>query len=176
MDLGRPIDDADISEMREVDLMHECVGLRYSVDDDGLVEQPDPSGLITKEVIAGRLRARAQFWAELDADAEVMDIVRNGYKIPFNCDRRDVPRFEASGNGKGCNQYHNWLSKAIVDMETVGAVREVVDPPHIIARVDVVPKTTPGKFRLVVDLRCLNDYVQRRLFGYETLSTFRDMI
>jgi hypothetical protein len=31
VDLGRPIDDADMSEMLEVDLMRECVGLRVSL-------------------------------------------------------------------------------------------------------------------------------------------------
>mmetsp|Transcript_16826 Transcript_16826/g.58554 ORF Transcript_16826/g.58554 Transcript_16826/m.58554 type:complete len:455 (-) Transcript_16826:898-2262(-) len=105
-----------------------------------------------------------------------MDILAHGYPIPFIGSRYDVPRSRARRNGPGCDQYANWLRGAIDDMVRVGAVRQVPVAPWVISAVNVIPKSTPGKFRLIVDLRKLNFYVARRAFKYETLATFRDMI
>jgi len=103
-------------------------------------------------------------------------MVESGYEIPFNVARSKVPSFHAAGNGIGCTLHDPWLRTVMVEAVAVGAVSPVDKPPHVVARVDVIPKSTLGKFRIIVDLRCLNDYVLRRLFKYETLSSFRSSI
>jgi len=54
----------------------------------------------------------------------------------------------------------------------------VHDRPHVVALCNVIPKPNrPGKFRLIVDLRCLNQHVQHRSFKYIThANTYRDLI
>mmetsp|Transcript_8328 Transcript_8328/g.29419 ORF Transcript_8328/g.29419 Transcript_8328/m.29419 type:complete len:168 (-) Transcript_8328:3139-3642(-) len=112
----------------------------------------------------------------MGANEEVMKMVEDGYEIPFSCDRADVPTFHAASNGIGCNHYDAWLRTAIAEAVAVGAVSEVAQRPHVVARVDVIPKSTPGKYRIIVDLRCLNDRVLRRLFKYEHFGSFRSSI
>jgi hypothetical protein len=112
----------------------------------------------------------------MGANEEVMKMVEGGYEIPFSCDRADVPTFHAASNGIGCNHYDAWLRTAIAEAVAVGAVSEVAQRPHVVARVDVIPKSTPGKYRIIVDLRCLNDRVLRRLFKYEHFGSFRSSI
>jgi hypothetical protein len=167
-----PLD--DVGPPIEVDLMNAITGFGPEVDDDGNPEERLPSSSSVR--FSGRLRSCASVWGGLGADGEVMDIVMSGYKIPFAVDRRDVPRFAASRNSSGCDEHKAWLLPHVALLEEVGAIRVVHEPPHIVASVNVVPKTTPGKFRLIVDLRCLNEYVLRRHFKYETLSSFRDRI
>ncbi|KAJ1448843.1 hypothetical protein M885DRAFT_623065 [Pelagophyceae sp. CCMP2097] len=52
----------------------------------------------------------------------------------------------------------------------MGAVSVVTECPHIVSRVDVIPKAKPGDCRIIVDLRCLNERVTQRGFSYETLG------
>lgn len=103
-------------------------------------------------------------------------MIEFGYELPFSCPRREVPRFAARRNKEGCDLYQHWLKPAIREMVAVGAVREVHEAPWIVASVDVVPKSVEGKYRLIVDLRCLNDYILRRGFKYESLGSFRHAI
>lgn len=142
----------------------------------GSLDPPPEEACMVRARIAGRLRACAPAWRAMGANEEVMRMVESGYTIPFIGDRDKVPSFHAKGNGVGCDVHDAWLRKAIAEAEAVGAVSKVDERPHVVARVDVIPKATPGKFRIIVDLRCLNDFVLRRLFKYETLGTFRSMI
>ena len=168
-----PFDDVD--PPIEVDLENAISGFGPEVDDvDGVPEQLLPSSATHR--FAGRLRKCVAAWKALDADEEVLRIVTSGYEIPFVVDRSEVPRFRAQSNGAGCFEHETWLRPHVTLLESVGAIRRVNWVPHVVAPVNVVPKTTPGKFRLIVDLRCLNEFVVRRRFSYETLATFRDRI
>jgi len=105
-----------------------------------------------------------------------MSIIERGYTIPFTCRRQDVPRYHAHQNGKGCLEHAEWLRQAIPELLEVGAIEAVPTRPHVVALVNVLPKSSPGKFRLIVDLRPLNYHVRERPFKYETHATFRDLI
>ena len=142
--------------------------------------EPTATVRVATQRIAGRLRACAAAWREMGADAEVMGWVEHGYRIPFAIDRDSVPPYSSSGNGSGCSLYKHWLHPAVAEMVAVGAVSLLAEgstPPRVVSRIDVVPKATPGKFRLILDLRIgVNQYVQRRPFKYETLGGFRSLI
>mmetsp|Transcript_18095 Transcript_18095/g.55390 ORF Transcript_18095/g.55390 Transcript_18095/m.55390 type:complete len:171 (+) Transcript_18095:422-934(+) len=105
-----------------------------------------------------------------------MRIVEYGYEIPFKCARSAIPRFFSPRNGDGCRTYEWWLRESIPELLAAGAIKAVAHRPHVVALVDVIPKSTPGKCRLIVDLRPLNEYVEERPFTYETHATFRDLI
>mmetsp|Transcript_18652 Transcript_18652/g.60272 ORF Transcript_18652/g.60272 Transcript_18652/m.60272 type:complete len:218 (-) Transcript_18652:2094-2747(-) len=106
----------------------------------------------------------------------MLRIVELGYQIPFSCPRSAVPRFFSPRNGEGCRTYESWLRQTVPELLAVGAIVPVRRRRHIVALVDVIPKSTPGKFRIIVDLRPLNEYVKVRPFTYETHATFRDLI
>jgi len=131
---------------------------------------------ISRSKIAGRLREHAAAWQQAGASAEVMKIITEGYRIPFSCDRGLVPTFRSPRNGLGCLEYKAWLVSTLPELIAVGAIREVAEQPHVTALVNVIPKATPGKYRLIVDLRPLNQFVLERSFSYETHSVFRDVL
>jgi hypothetical protein len=69
--------------------------------------------------------------------------------------------------------YESFLDVALPDMLKVGAIREVSSRPWGVSGIDVVPKATPGKFRLILDLRHLNTFVREFTFRMETLQRRR---
>ena len=126
--------------------------------------------------IAGRLRDHAPAWRSLGASPEVLDVVTNGYKIPFDCDERSIPRKIGTHNGRGCRDHGHWLLQTIPKMAAAGAIRRSASTPHIVSRVNVLEKSTPGKGRLTADLRFVDGFVTKTGFKYETFATFRDVI
>ena len=126
--------------------------------------------------IAGRLRAHAAAWRRYGASNETLRVVEYGYEIPFAEDRRGIPRYFAPRNGDGCRLYEAWLRSTLPELLAVGAIEEVPHAPHVVALVNVIPKSTAGKYRLIVDLRPLNKHVRERTFRYLTHATFRDVI
>ncbi|MEL6330933.1 MAG: reverse transcriptase domain-containing protein [Planctomycetota bacterium] len=105
-----------------------------------------------------------------------MSVIEHGYRIPFKGDPCEMPRYHAHRNGEGGTTYEPWLRDTLPELIAVGAVEPVTKRPHIVALVDVIPKSTAGKFRLIVDLRPLNKHVLEREFSYETHATFRDLL
>jgi hypothetical protein len=145
------------------------------VDRDVGVASSAPAGVAPTR-IAGRLRDHVAAWRSLGASAELLDVVTNGYEIPFDCDERSIPRRLDTHNGQGCRDYDRWLRRTVSEMVAAGAIRRSTSTPHIVSRVNVLEKSTPGKYRLIVDLRFLNGFVTKTVFKYETYATFRDVI
>ena len=70
-------------------------------------------------------------------------------------------------------------------MEVLGAVAVAESAPYCVARMNVTPKSTEDKFRIIADLRELNTHVRKTRelnthvrktkFHYETLASSRAM-
>ena len=117
-----------------------------------------------------RLRLHKAFWEEIGASDTVMRWIEAGYDIPF---AGIEPQPWSERNGRGAAMYESFLDVALPDMLKVGAIREVSSRPWGVSGIDVVPKATPGKFRLILDLRHLNTFVREFTFRMETLQRRR---
>ena len=84
--------------------------------------------------------------------------------MPFVCASADVPSYVAHSNGDGCPEHEVWLRAALADMIELGAAAIIAAMPHCVARVNAIPKATPGKFRITTDLRELNTHVHKTDF------------
>ena len=60
-------------------------------------------------------------------------------------------------------------------MAVAGAIRRSTSTPHIASRANVLEKSTPDEYPLIVDLRFLSGFVTKTAFKYETYFTFRDV-
>lgn len=117
-------------------------------------EVPLPEGpAIAGTVIRGRLRARYNAWREISANGQVLNWIRHGYRIPF--EGVPPPPYRCGRNHAGADTHRTWLEGAIRELVAVGAARRWTgaQPPRWVSPLNVVPKATAGKFRLILDLR-----------------------
>ena len=83
------------------------------------------------------------------------------------------------GNHKGALEpveHHKFLRAELRELLEMGAVRIVKEKPHLVSPFNVVPKATKGKFRLILDLRKLNEALREWKFKMETLQTHREIL
>ena len=63
------------------------------------------------------------------------------------------PRYHCQRNGKGASQYAAQLRKTLAEMETLGIIRKCDSAPHLVMPINLIAKSTPGKFRFLLDAR-----------------------
>ena len=76
----------------------------------------------------------------------------------------------AAKNLSGTVEHFEWFEGAVKELVDGGSVVECEEPPTLVSAVNVVPKSTPGKYRFTHDLRGLNLHLRRRRFRLETLD------
>ena len=112
------------------------------------------------------------FWTALGACPTVLRWISQGYDIPFLRGGGEPPPWEQH-NRKGAEEYAFFLEETLPELVRVGAVRPVAERPHGVSPLNVVPKSTEGKYRLILDLRFLNEHLAEFTFTMETLSRRR---
>ena len=91
-------------------------------------------------------------------DAELLRCgFESGFRIPFTGDRAS----RWAGNHKGIIRHHNIVMNKLMEEVTLGRVAgPFISPPLdnlIISPIGLVPKSTPGEFRLIFDLSYPSD-------------------
>ena len=120
--------------------------------------------------VAGRIHTAGQFWHNnLQASKFVTSIIDNGYRLPFE---RPCPPFYAKNNASSRN-HPDFVADAIQKLVKQKCVKEVAEMPYCCN-----PLTVAGgkKLRLVLDLRHVNEHIQKRKFRYENLKTLAKII
>lgn len=146
--------------------------------DDGVDNLPEEciTGLQvqTDTSLRGRLRSRLTEWKSIGCDKEVLDWLTHGYPLPF-MEGVTPEVWHCPKNHPGAYKHSDWLRGAIAELLTVHAVKEWTGPgkPTIVSPLNVVPKATKGKYRLILDLRPLNKYLTQTKFRMETLARSR---
>ena len=121
----------------------------------------------TESCVKGRLCSRLEFWEkELQSPKPVLNIVRQGYILPF----RSVPESRFFKNQSSALKHKEFVSQAVIDLVSYGCVVELKDPPFVCNPLLVVTSRS-GKKRLVVNLRYINQHLQIDKFKYEDMRT-----
>ena len=124
---------------------------------------------MSAELLPQRLRKRVEFWKEIGASEVVIRWIEEGYDIPC----RERPARWMQKNRKGAFEHAEFLDGYLPQLVAQGAVQELAERPWGVSPLNVVPKATPGKFRLILDLRELNKHLQEFTFNMETLHRRR---
>ena len=121
--------------------------------------------------VGARILHFAEAWESITQDQWVLQIVREGYVIPF----RHKPPLSLSPIP--FTSGHPALPQAIQALLEKGAVERVLQPdsPGFYSRIFLVPKKTGG-WRPVIDLSTLNSYIDVRSFKMETMASIRASI
>ena len=117
---------------------------------------------------AGKISSHYAAWQTLTSDAHILGIVKNGYKLeleslPFVCTQNQI-KFNATDN--------TIISKLIQNLKTKGVMEEVIstDKGEVISNIFVRPKSD-GDYRLILNLKKLNEHVEKIHFQMETLHS-----
>jgi Reverse transcriptase (RNA-dependent DNA polymerase) len=134
----------------------------------------------TKEVVVvGRLEKQAAEWRAIGAPSMVMGWIQHGVELHLEGQPvEDGRSFPLTTSQK------EWLDVEILRLLEVGAIEHLGPdqglmnkPPGVIlcAPVFLVPKKGPKKWRLVIDLRRLNEVLEDRPCKFENISTLARM-
>ncbi len=80
-------------------------------------------------------------------------------------------------NSKSSNDNHKFVTKAVAEMLEACAVLVLPSGilPIVVSPLGVVPKPRSDKLSLVVNMKCVNEHLAKRVFKFEGLSDLSDM-
>ena len=139
----------------------------------GVADRPTATrltaGAEAESFLRNRVRARRAAWASAGASTEELTWLRDGYRLPW---ARERPRpFHQGVSCKGATPaQQQFLRTELQRLVDAGAVEAAPDDARYVTRAFLVPK--PGRkdsWRLVIDLRWVNQHLRRQRCRYETL-------
>ena len=123
--------------------------------------------------VGSRLKLFLPVWKNLGAHHSIQNLIAEGYKLPFR-ERPKLSRTPCIISGFSDLNKQSALSTAIQDLIRKGAIDIVQKPDSLgfYSRLFLVPK--PGnRWRPVIDLSCLNNFLTIPKFKMETPESIR---
>ena len=131
------------------------------------VSESDKSG-INYPSAKGRLNKNLIFWRELlSANSAVLEIINNGYKIPFF----KTPKRASFRNNQSVLKNKDFVEECISELLKCGYIIEAEKPPEVINPLSVSINSS-GKKRLILDLRYVNGHVYKDKIKFEDWKYF----
>ena len=124
----------------------------------------------TVSLPVGRLRSCLNHWEKSGASSFILDVVENGYKLPF----KTLPKPVELGNNKSARDNADFVSREIQNLLLKGCIREVPTAPTVINPLTVAINRV-GKKRLVLDCRHLNLELFKYKCCFENQSIAKDI-
>jgi len=128
--------------------------------------------LVLEEKYAGRLRHKYANWKSLTDDETILEIIQ-GYKLNFNnsptyLHRKHNPNFSITEN--------KFTNKEVQRLLGIGAIESTYpEKDEFISSIFVVPKPYGG-FRLILNLKDLNNFISSPHFKMEDFRTVRTLM
>lgn len=116
--------------------------------------------------VKGRLRTHLKFWKNMCAYDNILEIIKNVYKIPFY----SVPQRCFQKNNNSALLHSEFVEMAILELLEDGLIEECVDIPFIVNPLTVSVQSN-GKKRLILDLRCVNLHILKQSVKYKDIRT-----
>ncbi|KAK3099945.1 hypothetical protein FSP39_012245 [Pinctada imbricata] len=105
-------------------------------------------------IVKGRLKSHVSFWIQIGSYDNILDVIRNGYKIPFFT----TPPPAFLSNNKSSLMHDGFVRDAIRDLLNKGLTVECSIRPHVVNPLTVSVQSN-GKKRLILDLRHVNKHL-----------------
>ena len=121
----------------------------------------------------GSVRAAIGRWEELGCSPEVLRWIRSGVNIVFNSQPR--PFFHSGQVIETAEAREAW-ERLRAEYVAIGVMEQVDGPGDYCSAAFIIPKKTPGKFRLIVDLRPLNRYCTAPPTAYDDLRSLGEWL
>ena len=113
-------------------------------------------------IVKGRLRTAFKFWRDIGANPDVLDVISNGYRLPF-C---QTPPSACFKNNKSARVHDSFVLDAITKLRIKNLIIESDSPPFVVNPLSVAVQSS-GKLRLILDLRYINQYLCKDKIKFE---------
>lgn len=124
------------------------------------------------DFVKGSLKSNFKFWKEsLKAREYICNVVQYGYLIPFTTE----PGPAHLNNNKSACERGVFVRAAIADLLASGVVVECVLPTLVVNPLSV-SVNSKGKERLILDLRYVNQFVDKQKFKLEGVKEVLDYV
>ena len=120
--------------------------------------------------VKGRLIKSVNYWRSIGAPQFVLDIINDGFKIPFIT----TPPPCKFRNNASARKESDFVTEAVLGLLHDNRVEEFDAGPKIINPLSISVQNT-GKKRLILDLRHINLHVFKQKFKCEGLHTIKDI-
>ena len=118
----------------------------------------------TNFLVKGRLKQNIDFWRKIGANEFVLDVIENGYTIPFY----SLPPKMVLKNNNSALSNADFVEEAISDLLKRGLAVKCDSLPHCVNPLSVSVQSC-GKKRLILDLSLVNKHVWKASVKYEDL-------
>ena len=115
--------------------------------------------------VRGRLFKCIDFWRTLPASQFVLNVISQGYKIPFF--QLPTPFYKV--NNASARSNSSFVTIAVNELLSLNLIEEIFCAPDIINPLSVSTQRS-GKQRLILDLRHVNTFIYKQKFKCEDLS------
>ena len=122
-------------------------------------------------LVKGRLKKHIQFWKDIGTNNFILDVIQNGYKIPFFTTPPSVCLY----NNQSAMKESEFVVEAINDLVIKGLVVECTDKPFVVNPLTVSVQNS-GKKRLILDLRHVNLHLWKTTVKFEDIRTAMQFI
>ena len=121
---------------------------------------------------AGRIRFYFHKWQQITQDKWVLDAVQ-GYKLPLT----EVPPPTQLPQFVFCQEESSAITQEIDSLLGKGALQRLLSPQEegFVSNIFLVPKSE-GKWRLILNLKSLNQFVIHEHFKMEDIRCVRDLL
>ncbi len=118
-----------------------------------------------------RLKNHLSFWTHIDSPHYILDVISNGYKIPF-C---NLPPSVKLNNNRSARADRAFVTSALLDLLEKNCITELQEPPYIINPLSV-SYNSAGKPRLILDLSRLNNYIWKQKVKFEDWRVLKQYV
>ena len=121
--------------------------------------------------VVGRLKDNYDEWKNIGANDEVLTWIREGVSLPFKTE----PTSYENNNHKFNVEQFRFADAEINKLLKSGAISQTEEKPFCINAIGCVPKKNKS-FRLIVDLRPLNQNINVPYFKHEGIDVVCDQV
>ena len=110
-------------------------------------------------------------WERIGANSQILKVIKEGVELPItDCNPFRLPNYNLKSNKERL-----FLQEEIERLVKLGYIKKLDYTPKLISPIGCVPKKE-GKFRLIHDLRHLNNYCVSTKFKQEDICTVEQII
>ena len=131
----------------------------------------DSAQEVSNKSVRGRLAKCISEWEGINAPGFILEVIREGYKIPFV----SLPPPKHGVNNLSAIKEAVFVCEAILDLLKINGIEELSEVPNIVNPLSVSVQSS-GKKRLILDLRHVNLFVYKQKFKCEDLRVALSII
>ena len=150
------LQESPISDSDELCEVTECCVDNYEFENEGINVSNSPGNP------KGNLKKHLSFWREIGTSQFILNVIEEGYRLPFT----SIPQPAILKNNRSAEKHKSFVDEAVAELLQSGRIVETVGRPHVLNPLSVSVQPN-GKKRLILDLRYVNNYLDKLRIKYE---------